>query len=679
VRIDSARTPTTTATIGPPRSSDVVQVKVQAAAQLEVQVTTNMPGNRLTAGQPFEIQALVLNRGQAQYDNSGRLQFRTLPAGYGIVNDPKTFTEGNPAIWQATAPGGDQPRQDRFVIEMIQTPKDRNTRETAIVLADSAALVVEVNSAGAFLRKMVIVEPEGAKDSTLSTEQIFTLGADLRWQRVKNVKAQLILPPGLGFVPEPSNAPLETPPYTSTDDSTTAYWRIKAPAQSIERAVFRVELTSTDLSDPGTPLSPAVDSLTLKFVPLADLVFTAEVTNPPPARDRVVSAGQSFEVTAILNNSGSARAVGPDSIKLILPEGYALDSSVNTDFVKSSVPVGNQRRASWWVLAPNRRSPTPTGEVLTFSLMKVARDENTNQTARFNPSLTQFNVVVEERRLIVNALNTNRRSPVARGQDSLAVLDLELQNTGAGDNSSKILLNELQIYVKDQRGNNIAPGELLSALRLVDTANPFQVYGSVPQSAMNGNPVVMTLAQPVEVSFDASSMVTLHADLASTESVKAFSFGFQHSSNIVARDQDSDSLVTVTDAAGRTGSNFDVASILSVLVEASSGNFYNYPNPMRVGKSQSEGTRFVYFLPQDSDVSLEIYTMLGELVWQVKYLATEPQGRQGNHGVQTGQLSLPEITWDGFNGKGRKVLNGVYLAVLKTNSGTVTTKVAVVK
>ncbi|RIK56385.1 hypothetical protein DCC62_30475, partial [candidate division KSB1 bacterium] len=83
-----------------------------------------------------------------------------------------------------------------------------------------------------------------------------------------------------------------------------------------------------------------------------------------------------------------------------------------------------------------------------------------------------------------------------------------------------------------------------------------------------------------------------------------------------------------------------------------------------------EGTRFLYNLSQDSPVEFKIFTLLGELVWEKTFQATDPQGRRGSH---------DDIIWNGFNGAGRRVLNGVYLAVIKTHAGIATTKVAVVK
>ena len=121
------------------------------------------------------------------------------------------------------------------------------------------------------------------------------------------------------------------------------------------------------------------------------------------------------------------------------------------------------------------------------------------------------------------------------------------------------------------------------------------------------------------------------------------------------------------DAQGRTGMAFKLNSGPAVLFEAVFENFYNYPNPFGL----SEGTSFIYTLKQDSDIALEIYTLLGELVWKMNYTSAEAQGKAGPH--------KGDIVWDGRNGKKKPVLNGVYLAVLKTNSGTVMTKVAVIK
>ena len=124
------------------------------------------------------------------------------------------------------------------------------------------------------------------------------------------------------------------------------------------------------------------------------------------------------------------------------------------------------------------------------------------------------------------------------------------------------------------------------------------------------------------------------------------------------------------DELGRTGIDFAMLSASSAVSAADYNEFFNYPNPFR----PSEGTWFNYYLPQASQVDFRILTLAGELVWQQTFEASSPQAIQG---ARRGTNS--RIFWDGRNGNGELVLNGVYIAVLKTSAGVVTTKVAVAK
>jgi len=98
--------------------------------------------------------------------------------------------------------------------------------------------------------------------------------------------------------------------------------------------------------------------------------------------------------------------------------------------------------------------------------------------------------------------------------------------------------------------------------------------------------------------------------------------------------------------------------------------FANYPNPF--GNPYRPVTKFIYYLDQDTDVSIKIYTLIGELVWSRSYGANDPQGKKGNH--------EGDIIWDARNDAGYRVLNGVYIAHISTGYGKSTlTKIAVIK
>lgn len=83
-------------------------------------------------------------------------------------------------------------------------------------------------------------------------------------------------------------------------------------------------------------------------------------------------------------------------------------------------------------------------------------------------------------------------------------------------------------------------------------------------------------------------------------------------------------------------------------------SFSNYPNPFAAGR---ESTDIAYFLRGDARVTLRIYSMRGERV------VTVVDGERRLAGMQQNDL------WDGRNGTGDVVRNGVYLAQLSVEYG----------
>jgi len=80
-----------------------------------------------------------------------------------------------------------------------------------------------------------------------------------------------------------------------------------------------------------------------------------------------------------------------------------------------------------------------------------------------------------------------------------------------------------------------------------------------------------------------------------------------------------------------------------------SGSYSNFPNPFAAGR---QGTTFAYFMPGPGRVSLRILPPHGETV--ATLLEAAPRGA-GVHEADR---------WDGRNGRGDVVLNGVYVAEL---------------
>jgi hypothetical protein len=99
-----------------------------------------------------------------------------------------------------------------------------------------------------------------------------------------------------------------------------------------------------------------------------------------------------------------------------------------------------------------------------------------------------------------------------------------------------------------------------------------------------------------------------------------------------------------------TGQSFplwtDTGNLGAMSLEKS---YANFPNPFAAGREQ---TSFVYYLPQNGRVTLRIWTLRGDAVTTLIRDGARPAGLH------------QEDVWNGRNGSGDTVLNGVYLAEL---------------
>jgi subtilisin family serine protease len=98
-----------------------------------------------------------------------------------------------------------------------------------------------------------------------------------------------------------------------------------------------------------------------------------------------------------------------------------------------------------------------------------------------------------------------------------------------------------------------------------------------------------------------------------------------------------------------------LAALGNTEVERSALTLYNYPNPFN---PEQESTNIVFILEGPTDVDVKIYDSARELVW-TKSVADED--------TVTGKNTLQ---WDGTNGLGKKVANGVYFYRLTTAQGS---------
>jgi hypothetical protein len=141
-------------------------------------------------------------------------------------------------------------------------------------------------------------------------------------------------------------------------------------------------------------------------------------------------------------------------------------------------------------------------------------------------------------------------------------------------------------------------------------------------------------------------------------------------SDVIAYDYSADSPVKMT---GKDDQRL-ISSVYSTSTNDPKEGFFNYPNPF--GQPPHETTKIVFYLntTTSADVTVRIFTLMGELVKSKWHKNLENLARGNYDGY---------LEWDGRNDRGYKVLNGVYLCIIEINTNGMVqkyvTKIAYIK
>ncbi|MBC8527061.1 MAG: T9SS type A sorting domain-containing protein, partial [Candidatus Cloacimonetes bacterium] len=90
----------------------------------------------------------------------------------------------------------------------------------------------------------------------------------------------------------------------------------------------------------------------------------------------------------------------------------------------------------------------------------------------------------------------------------------------------------------------------------------------------------------------------------------------------------------------------------------------NYPNPFKIK------TNIVFFLPQSTNVKIEIYNIKGQLIKQFKIQSPIKLGTK---------FKIKEVVWDGRDENGNPVANGIYFCKLTSGDKSAVKKMILIK
>ena len=634
--------------------------KSQAHISIDRAKITSKEDSTLSTGQEFELSAIVINSGQAKVTGSAYLKISFNTTGITTAEDTlKPFVPNVPVTWRLKAPQTETGWAP-ITISLETIPFDENTDQPAYAPILFQNLYLKTQHSGyAVIDSVWINSPSGALDGELSTHQTFRVEADVKWHNCADLP-WISLQLSSGFTTPESN------PKRPSDagNQGRVSWSIKAPESPIQNVPIWMRLTANDATS-GNQFTVKSDSIKVSVVDRARIKFQAEIINPDNAKDGVVSTGQEFQVGAFLSNIGSAKLTGSFSARIVLPEGQGYTIREN-----ATVTAAYHDTIYWNVTAPLYEREAKNIQVL---LESSPNDENTSveltADARINNSAAIL-IQTEVKSVTLTVFSPRNNVSSAKGDSSVPMLGLEMICSG-NVNSNNILLTGVKIKLRDRLNNLILdPSSVISRVAVVNHQSRSIVYGEVT-TIPSANPIEILFTRTDTLKPEIPNKIEFRVDILATTTVSDFRLAIDSTDALYLVDESSGLAPKLKNESGQTFTVLNFESTPTVIMESDFNNaFCCFPNPF--GSPNRPYTKFIYYLDEDTDVTLNIYTLVGELVWSRSYSGNEPQGRKGRHEA--------DIIWDGRNDRGYKVLNGVYIARISTGYGKNTlTKIAVIK
>jgi hypothetical protein len=509
-----------------------------------------------------------------------------------------------------------------------------------------------------------------ASNFRISTGQTFSIEVDIKHSGAAYFENENFVIELVSFDVEhftPVNGLVQTLSGTELKSGLKPVWTLTAPDRrptGSSQFIFNLNSVPRDVNswqEAAKKFDTA--SLNVQVVTRTQLKLNAFLDEETQISIASVRTNSPFEVTVGLQNLGEAGIEGEYRVDVTsLPAGYTTDEPLfKTD---SSTTI------KWTIRAPNRVGLKP--DTLRFKLSTPPLDEFARTDAYIDPddSTAYVLVIPEAGAVITRRYGKLTKSAVAKGDTSQRMLGFELWNKG-GTGSTVSQIRGIFVKFFNKKRQPIDPRTVVSRLLAVRSgAGEWKKWTSTFNS---GHRVFLDFTQdPFIIVGNDPDSLEIKVDISSEASDFDFQVVIDSSSSILASDESGNELA-IADSSGKNTDYLGFTSGISVIVEKDlEQTFCNYPNPF--GSSAHPRTNFLYYLKEDSDFSIKVFTLTGELVKTWSFTRAE-------HPAQTsGGIHEGDIVWDGRNGQGSLVMNGIYIAYIVTQNGeSAMTKIAVVK
>ncbi len=443
----------------------------------------------------------------------------------------------------------------------------------------------------------------------------------------------------------PPNGVTITVDSLKANDTISISQPVTASATATPAEIFSVTIDPIS----GVDILPALsDEAVAVIQELVNLALTPAMVSLPGTA-AFIDYGEQFEVVATLG-AAAARVSGgtlmldysgPGSFGLPFPSEKTCNTVVIWNLTAPALDIESSFSLAWKEAPIDRNTGEPVVDL-------------------GQPLLIPFVVRGAVSRLIIEAGGFTTR-PLQRGVSS-QLFDLSLQNVTT-DSRNKMRVASIFLSLTDRDGRPIDPAGVVG-----DTGSNFY---------FDGKPAAEQRFVQGGLEYRFSGLVIIPGQTLAIEmrlmprtDVSLDYFDLQLDGNKIAAEiTEGPRIGQPVPVSGVLDRPFDINLPESIIPEELAASFKNYPNPF---DPTADATEFKYFLPGNSTVDIRIYTATGEEVRHLQFAAGEPGGSAG---VNAG------VYWDGRNGDGDVVLNGVYIARIDVAEGGLKAmlKMAVVK
>ncbi len=711
--------------------------KARLKLNLQLVKNSGADDDTLSVGQQFRLQAQIDNLGSAVTSGNGKIYIEDLGLNPNIsadnqsesFHDTLTFSVGTPVNWNLmvdqlppevvmnlllsleNAVANEKHSFTKLVnkahqeslesrkifINIYNLTAQSDIRTTELVvkfkeLPDDINTNQDADTVTSFEKQTIYIEQQASLNfaditfpDTVSTGQIFTLTVQA------TPSPNLINPVAMIQLPESFNVPgiIEA----NMNAQNTAIFNIEIPSDPTilaPKETILVMIKGTDVNSNLPALVSPPESRTLNIQIKPKLVMNYEIIMPRSAvTNNMLSYGQTIAINVwadTLPQTSQLRYANiTDNGSIVLNQNIFNQGKFLPIQNESYEKAFNSYRQKL-----NFKLRAPQEDITTsvnFNFNQLPKDKFSNALVDVDieEGSVKIPISVSAKEITVTRIDSLiKNTNFTRGLDGNIIFAFKISNEGYLDN---LYINSLELLFSAKndtsRLTDLALANMLETIQVVNyeqyktamgkqTLSDPKTYATFAVDENEStNPIKIDFNQIVTLPPDSIDILMVMAKFAANAVTRSFRTRL---TGINAYDDDPDFPVVIVDVqGGHIGeSDYFSSAAFNIMTDDLKEAFVVYPNPF----VQSEHPRATikFLLKEQSDVSIRIYTLLGELV--------RSKWNRNLKGLPSGTYDS-EVFWDGKNDRGEKVLNGVYLCTIEIRSNNSTkrfiTKIGYIK